>query len=146
MGTSSEALHAVLISNGFIATRSTRSHWVFELDGERVVVPRRTQDLSDWVAATIEWLLEPRLGRRWLSTALATDPPKPPTAPEPIRLHLVVRPATSGNEGWNAFMVEEPRIIASGHTLDETHALARQAAAAWFGTDDDRIELQPLAP
>lgn len=83
----------------------------------------------------IEWSLEARLGRGWLTE----DPPDPVgsehastcAAPVPVRRNLVIRAEPDGS-AWNAFVVEEPRILTFGSSLAEVQARAADAARVWY--------------
>ena len=122
-----------LAAHGYRAVRDTGDHALYEHHGDRIVVPLHSRELSPWSARVIEWSLEPRLGRGWL-----TEPPvEPPaeTARVPalasVRLNLVVRPEPDCS-AWNAFVVEEPRILTFGASLAEVKRRAADAAEAWF--------------
>lgn len=135
MNVTTEFLDGRLIERGFRSAAGTADHSVYVGHGDRVLVPRHSCVLSPWTARAIEWSLEPRLGAGWLTAA--SDPsgtghaPTDP-APPPSPLHLVIRHG-SGHPAWDAFVVEEPRIVTFGRTLAETRRRALDAMTAWFG-------------
>ena len=133
-----------LVSNGYRAVRTTPGHVLYEHDGDRIVVPRHSTELSPWSARVIEWTLEPRLGTRWLSEPSGV---RSPTGPDPhvstrkrLTLDLVIR-AEPDRSSWNAFVVQEPRILTFGPTLVEVRRHAGDAAETWYG-DAASVELR----
>jgi predicted RNase H-like HicB family nuclease len=44
---------------------------------------------------------------------------------------------------WTVELEEEPRVHTWGKTVDQALARMREAAALWFQTDEDQIELVP---
>jgi predicted RNase H-like HicB family nuclease len=46
---------------------------------------------------------------------------------------------------WSVELEEEPRVHTWGKTVDQALTRVREAAALWFQTDEDRIELVPHA-
>ena len=44
---------------------------------------------------------------------------------------------------WSVELEEEPRVHTWGKTVDQALARMREAAALWFQTDEDAIELTP---
>lgn len=117
------------------------------------MVPLHSRDLSPWSARVIEWSLEPRLGRGWLTGALpsSTTSERSPTSaePTPVRLNLVIRPEPD-RTAWNAFVIEEPRILTFGSTLAEVQARAADAARVWYADVAEldvlpRLQLDPEA-
>ena len=147
MGITCDEVEHRLSQHGYTVVHRTEGHALYEHHGDHIVVPHHSRELSSWTARAIEWSLEPRLGRRWLTAA----PPTVPTAPSPRRdrtapprllLNLAVQ-AEPDHAAWNAFVVEEPRIITFGATLAETRTRAADAADAWFA-DRAQVELQQL--
>ncbi len=134
MTISSSALHARLVAHGYDPVHRSDSHCLYEHQGDRVMVPQAAE-LPTWVCQAIEWSLEPRLGRGWLTAvASSTSTASGGLADGPtgrLRLHLLMR-ADPDHSVWNAFVVEEPRILTSGETLAEVRARAADAASAWF--------------
>lgn len=134
-----------LAQHGYRVVRHTGEHTLYEHHGDQIVVPVHSGALSPWSARVIEWSLEPRLGPGWL-----TGPPMAGSSDarseadqrsKPVRLHLVVRPEPD-RSAWNAFVVEEPRILTFGPTLREVRRNAADAAATWFAQDAS-VELVP---
>jgi predicted RNase H-like HicB family nuclease len=51
-----------------------------------------------------------------------------------------------GKDGrWTVELEEEPRVHTWGKTVDQALARVREAAALWFQTDENQIELVPHA-
>ena len=134
-----------LNEHGYALVRRTADHGVFEHQGDRLVVPQHSAELSPWTIRTIEQTLEPRLGPRWLTDAGPTggqagtgrvDPPRQ------LLLHLVIRPEPD-RRTWNAFVAEEPRILTFAPTLRGVRERARDAACAWFA-DRAQVDLVPV--
>jgi len=147
MAITSDIVEDKLTQHGYTVVRRTDGHALYEHHGDRVVVPHHSPALSPWTVRAIEWSLEPRLGRGWLTTALGdADPPAAHEERGPRRrlhLSLVVR-AEPDLGAWNAFVAEEPRILTFGATLAETQQRAADAAAAWFAdTAEVELELRP---
>ena len=148
MAITSEVLEERLSQHDYRVVRRTEDHSIYEHHGDRVVVPHHSHELSPWTARVIEWSLEPRLGRAWLTAPPCT--PAPPasrgtrSSRPPLGLTLVIR-AEPDHAAWNAFVLEEPRILTFGATLAETRRRAADAAGAWFvDTVEVEVELQPL--
>ena len=145
MGITCDEVEHRLSQHGYTVVHRTEGHALYEHHGDHIVVPHHSRELSSWTARAIEWSLEPRLGRRWLTAAPPTvattpSPRLDPTAPHRLLLSLVVR-AEPDHTAWNAFVVEEPRIITFGATLAETRSRATDAAGAWFA-GRAQVELQ----
>ena len=51
----------------YALVRRSEDHSLYEHHRDRVVVHHQPGDLPPWTARAIEWSLEPRLGRRWLT-------------------------------------------------------------------------------
>ncbi len=136
-----------LSRHGYTVVHRTEGHSLYEHHGDQIVVPHHSRELSPWAARVIEWSLEPRLGRRWLTAApptgpTATSPRRDRNAPPRLLLNLAIQ-AEPDHAAWNAFVVEEPRIITFGATLAETRSRAADAADAWFA-GGVQVELQQL--
>ena len=135
MGITCDDIEERLSEYGYTMVHRTEEHALYEGPGECVVVPHHSRELSPWTARMIEWSLESRLGRGWL-----TEAPSTASAPSPLGSHssatrvalTVVIRAEPDHTAWNAFVVEEPRIITFGSTLAETRRRAADAAGAWF--------------
>lgn len=143
MAITSDLVESQLGRHGYALVRRTSDHALYEHDGDRVVVPHQSGELSPWAARAIEWSLEPRLGPKWL-TAPSPAPRVPsrcPTGGPPLQLRLVIR-RDPDLRMWHAFVVEVPRILTCGRTLAETRRRAADAARVWF-TDEAPIELEP---
>jgi len=147
MGITCDEVDHRLSQHGYTVVHRTEGHALYEHHGDHIVVPHHSPELSPWTASVIEWSLEPRLGRGWLTAALPTVSTTPSpggdrAAPPRLLLNLVVR-AEPDHAAWNAFVVEEPRIITFGATLAETRGRAADAARAWFA-GRAHVELQPF--
>jgi len=144
---SSDTLQGRLVENGYALVHRSEDHCVYEHHGDRVVVPDHARELSPWVCRVIEWSLEPRLGRGWLRAPAATrstmSAGSASGAARGGQLHLAIR-CEPDHQWWNAFVVEEPRIVTFGATLAETRKRAADAAAAWFADVAVQVELEPL--
>lgn len=129
-----DRVEARLAANGYRMVRDRGDHALYEHHGDRIVIPLHSHELSSWSARVIEWSLEPRLGRGWL-----TDPPVAPPATasaeertrSSVHLNLVIRPEQDLS-AWNAFVAEEPRILTFGATFAEVRRRAADAVEAWF--------------
>ena len=136
-----------LSQHGYTVVHRTEGHSLYEHHGDHIVIPHHSRELSPWTAKVIEWNLEPRLGRGWLTDApptasTAPPPPRDRQVPPRLLLHLAVQ-AEPDHAAWNAFVVEEPRIITFGATLAETRSRAADAADAWFA-GRAHVELKQL--
>ena len=134
-----------MTENGYTVVRRTEDHSLYEHHGDRVLVPHHSRDLSPWTARVIEWSLEPRLGREWLTApSLASAPPVhlweshpaasfAPRSGDPGRTRLRGVERVRGRGAAHRHVRREPR-------RDPTRAA--DAAAAWFADTAD-IELEP---
>ncbi len=124
-----------LATHGYRAVRDTGDHALYERQGDRIVVPLHSQELSPWSARAIEWSLEARLGRGWLTEPADASPAARTSARRhalaSVRLNLVIRPEPD-RSAWNAFVVEEPRILTFGASIAAVRRRATDAAEAWF--------------
>lgn len=145
----SERVEELLTSNGYQEVRRTAGHALYEDRGDRIVIPCHAGELSPWSARVIEWTLEPRLGAGWLLRASEPDAvdgtDEPPAAPTRLTLDLTIRPEPD-RSAWNAFVVQEPRILTFGPTIAAVRQLAADAVRAWFAESADvelRVHVQP---
>lgn len=145
MTITSDVIEHQLARCGYALVRRSAEHSLYEHDGDRVVVPQPPAELTPWTARAIEWSLEPRLGRRWLSTpptSRTTSVGVGTAGVRPTRqLTLAIRRAPDRGM-WNAFVVEEPRILTCAATLAEIRRRAADAAGVWFA-DDASVRLEP---
>ncbi len=142
MAMTSEIIEQHLGDRGYSLVRRGECHSLYENGTDRLVVPHHARPLPPWTVRTIEWELAPRLGPRWLDDPAVdgaadggpADGAAAPSGPEPrVVLQLVVRRDPA--EGvWNAFVLEVPRILTFGDTLDDVRRRAADAAYAWFGS------------
>jgi predicted RNase H-like HicB family nuclease len=132
-----------LAAHGYRAVHATGDHALYAHHGDRIVIPVHSPWLSPWSARAIEWSLAPRLGAGWLTQAPVApraDPaPARPRVLPSVRLQVVVRPEPD-LKIWNAFVVDEPRILTFGSSLAVARSSAADAARAWFAHAAD-IEL-----
>lgn len=139
-----ERVEMLLCEHGYEVIGDTGEHRLYEHHGDRVVVPLHSAELSSWSARVIEQSLEPRLGPGWLSDPRRADigvAAEPPRVLPTVRLNLVVR-SEADRSAWNAFVVEEPRILTFGPRLAVVRRRAADAANAWYaGTAS--VELVP---
>lgn len=139
-----DRIEACLASHGYRPVRDTGDHAVYEHRGDRIVIPLHSPELSPWSARAIEWSLEDRLGRGWLTRPLESATTQEATAGHrsvaPLRLHLAVRPEPD-RRAWNAFVVDEPRILTFSASLAALRRNAADAADAWFA-DAAAVDLE----